>query len=114
MIIFDRYGRPLENLRIIVTTKCNYNCIFCHSEGYYHCIREDTCDLYPKDIKLIALVAKRFGINQVKITGGEPLIRDDICEVVSIFEDLDYKDISMATNGFLLLDYADKLAESGL
>ncbi len=114
MRIYDRFGRRIRNLRIIVTTRCNYRCIFCHSEGYYHCLRNKNEELDPHIIRLIGIVARRFGVDQVKITGGEPLLRRDIADIIAIFESLGYKDISIVTNGSLLREYASELKEAGL
>ena len=104
MKIFDKYGRQIKNLRVIVTTRCNYRCIFCHSEGYYHCVRNKNEEMSIETLKLVGIIAKRFGIDQVKITGGEPLLRRDITEIISVFRSLGYRDISIVTNGSLLKD----------
>jgi len=114
MKIYDRYGREINNLRIIVTTQCNYNCIFCHSEGYYHCSGRNSSFLNPREVELIGSVAIRLGIDKVKITGGEPLLHTDICDVVRALKDLGFSDISMVTNGYYLASFAEKLKDSGL
>ena len=114
MIIFDRYGRRISNLRIVITTECNYRCIFCHAEGYYHCAPNGEGGLSPREVELIARVARMFGISHVKITGGEPLLRKDICQIIAVFRDLGFADISLVTNGSLLGSMADRLKMSGL
>jgi len=114
MKIYDRFGRPIENLRIIITTECNYRCIFCHSEGYYHCLRESSLRLSAEDIKYIGIAARRFEIDAVKITGGEPLLHPQILDIISTMKSLGFRDISLVTNGSLLSEYASKLKEHGL
>jgi len=114
MKIYDRFGRPIENLRIVITTECNYHCIFCHSEGYYHCLREPSLRLSAEDIRYIGIVARRFEIDAVKITGGEPLLHPQILDIISTLRSLGFRDISLVTNGSLLSEYASKLKECGL
>ncbi|MEX0569217.1 MAG: GTP 3',8-cyclase MoaA [Candidatus Njordarchaeota archaeon] len=114
MIIYDRFGRPIKNLRVILTSKCNYNCIFCHSEGYYHCGKNAGNELGVEDVRKIARVARDVGVRQVKITGGEPLIVEEIYDIVRVFREMEYKDISLVTNGSLLSERAYLLKEVGL
>ncbi len=104
----DRFGRPVRGLRISVTNRCNLNCFFCHSEGYLR--RKD--ELGPDEIRELTSVAKEeLGIKEVKITGGEPLLRRDICEIIEGMSDLE---VSMTTNGTLLAPLAPRLANAGL
>ncbi len=118
--IYDRFGRPIKNLRIAVTERCNLACIYCHREGsylyaLYRCYRSDRSEELPLDaIEKIGVVAREFGIEAVKITGGEPLLREDILDVVRVFKELGFRDISMVTNGLLLEDKAYALREAGL
>ncbi|MEM1625700.1 MAG: GTP 3',8-cyclase MoaA [Sulfolobaceae archaeon] len=107
----DRYGRPIEDLRITVTHVCNFSCFFCHMEG------EDIGEksLTPREIAEVAKIAKEFGIKSVKLTGGEPTVRRDILEIVYLLKNYSkINEISMTTNGFLLAKLAYKLKEAGL
>ncbi|MCH4814544.1 MAG: GTP 3',8-cyclase MoaA [Saccharolobus sp.] len=108
--MIDRFGRPLEDLRITLTHACNFECFFCHMEGE----EGDNYILSKEDILLVAKVAKNFGINSVKLTGGEPTLRRDLVEIVRGLKQLGYRDVSMTTNGFLLKDLAYKLKLAGL
>lgn len=74
----------------------------------------DNYILSKEDILLVAKVAKNFGINSVKLTGGEPTLRRDLVEIVRGLKQLGYRDVSMTTNGFLLKDLAYKLKLAGL
>ena len=108
--MIDRFGRPLEDLRITLTHTCNFQCFFCHMEG-----EEGLGSGITKDeILLVAKIARKFGINSVKLTGGEPTLRRDLAEIIQGLKLLGYKDVSMTTNGFLLKSLASKLKESGL
>ncbi|AOL16027.1 molybdenum cofactor biosynthesis protein MoaA [Sulfolobus sp. A20] len=108
--MIDRFGRPLDDLRITLTHACNFQCFFCHMEGE----DEISNGLRLEDILLVAKVARDFGIRSVKLTGGEPTLRRDLIEIIKGLKELGYQDVSMTTNGFLLRDLAPKLKEAGL
>lgn len=125
MKVIDAYGRPIENLRIIVTTKCNYNCVYCHAEGYYDFSYfgmemngqlqiPKKYELFSEEVELIGKAARMFGVDKVKITGGEPLIKPDIADIVMVLKELGFRDVSMVTNGYFLADKALELKEAGL
>ena len=108
MDLHDSFGRPVSNLRIAVNSGCNLNCIYCHHEG----------EIDPKkamsleDIAAIMEIAKGIGIKSVKLTGGEPLLRKDIVDIVkSVPPGIE---VSMTTNGTLLAPMAKDLKDSGL
>ena len=112
LMLKDRFGRIIKNIRISVTQRCNFRCFYCHREGeeyisYY--------EMLPEEMERIVKVAASLGINEVKLTGGEPLLRDDIIEIVSRISRIPgINDVSMTTNGFFLEDYADDLKRAGL
>ena len=112
--MFDRFGRKIEYLRISVTQKCNLNCIYCKPDGSsekYECKNMIT----PEEFGRIAYAMAAVGIKRVRITGGEPLLRPDICEIIkAVSETEGIEDISMTTNGILLGEMAYKLKEAGL
>jgi len=112
LTLIDDFGRPVENLRISVTQKCNFNCIYCHREGYpFNCKTE----MKPEEIERIVKIAASLGVYGVKLTGGEPLLRDDIVDITRRISSVPgIKDVSMTTNGFLLAHYADQLKKAGL
>ena len=108
--MIDAYGRKLKVLRLIVTLRCNYNCIFCHREG-----EEGNHDVLTRsDIALVGRVAALLGIRYFKITGGEPLIRSDIVEIVRSLKQQTNGEVSMVTNGYFLSKYANRLIDAGL
>ena len=107
----DRYGRRVDSLRISVTYKCNYKCIFCHSEGLLTPISK--VDVFTaEDYGFIARVLSRYGVKYYKLTGGEPLLRSDIGDIVAAIKPY-AEEVSLVTNGSLLLEKAKILAEAG-
>ena len=117
--ITDAYGRPLENLRLAVTAECNYSCIFCHIEGepLSGPVKPGLLSplLEPEDYYVISRAAYYLGVESFKVTGGEPLIRNDIVNVISeLRRGNPSAEISMTTNGYLLGKYLRDLVEAGL
>lgn len=105
----DPYGRPLNSIRISVTRKCNLRCRYCHNEGQPRVSEEMT----PEEIEKILIVAGGLGVEKVKFTGGEPLVRKDIADVIRRASD-QMEEVSLTTNGTLLAPAAAELAEAGL
>ncbi|MBU1198791.1 MAG: GTP 3',8-cyclase MoaA [Nanoarchaeota archaeon] len=109
--MIDKHGRKIDHLRISVTQRCNLKCEYCHHEGELNPGKE----VSEHEIKRIVKTLARFGIKKVKITGGEPLIRKDILQIVRNISSIkDIEEISMTTNGFLLEKLAAKLKIAGL
>ncbi|HOT95024.1 MAG TPA: GTP 3',8-cyclase MoaA [Methanoregulaceae archaeon] len=107
-MLTDPFGRTVSNIRISLTQACNLNCIYCHAEGEQHPEEE----LPREQIAEILRVARTFGIRSVKFTGGEPLLRRDLEEIVSSVPP--GMESSMTTNATLLADRADALKQAGL
>ncbi len=101
----DLQNRPIKSLRISITPKCNLNCFYCHKEG--HNIIENKL-MTPKEIGQIVKYSTKYGVNKLKISGGEPLLRNDLPEIIKYSKHKQIKDISLTTNG------RDKLKEVGL
>jgi cyclic pyranopterin phosphate synthase len=114
MVLSDNCGRPLLNLRIAITQRCNFRCDYCHKEGE-QCSRGECEDMTVNEIVRIAKIAVSLGISRIKLTGGEPLMRQDLCDIVKgIAAILGLKDLSMTTNGSLLAEEAKRLHACGL
>jgi len=109
LILKDRYGRPLIELRISVTQRCNYSCIFCHREG----IGENRKEIDINSWKRIFEASKKLGIRKIKITGGEPLLYPHILEFIRLAKTY-FDEVSLTTNGYLLEELAQDLKESGI
>ena len=111
----DKFGRAITDLRISVTDRCNYKCVYCRTgnEGALY------GDLPFADYLRMARVLVELGIQKVRITGGEPLLRKGVIDFVRQLaklrttdgEDLD---IALTTNGHLLADMAQPLKDAGL
>ena len=108
--IEDKYNRPIISLRISITNRCNINCLYCHHDGMNPSDNEITSDEIFKVLK----IAKSLGVEKIRFSGGEPLIRKDIVEIIKKTASLDFKDISITTNGTLLDEYAEDLFKAGL
>jgi len=112
----DLYGREIKGLRISITNKCNLNCIFCHREGIKNEKNGNIKNneyITPEEIEKIVKIGKSFGISHVKITGGEPLLRNDIIEIIEKLKNLNIA-ISLTTNGHQLYKYAKDLKRAGV
>ncbi|WP_297470428.1 GTP 3',8-cyclase MoaA [Thermococcus sp.] len=110
MTLYDRFGRPVTNLRISLTQECNFRCFFCHREGQRFLAKNE---MTPEEIERLVRIASRLGIRKVKLTGGEPTVRDDIIEIVRRIKPY-VVDLSMTTNGSKLKELAKPLAKAGL
>jgi len=111
MELQDDYGRKVNGLRISVTQACNLNCIYCHGEGQ----EKNNGSMSLEQIQEIVDVTSKLGVRKIKITGGEPLMRKDIVELVGGISEIGgIEDISMTTNGILLDKFASELKKAGL
>jgi len=106
----DNYERPIISLRISITNRCNVNCIYCHHDGMLNSSSEMT----PDEIFQICRIAKKIGVDKIRISGGEPLVRRDIVEIIEKINSIGFKDISITSNGILLEKYAKALKDAGL
>lgn len=108
----DRYNREIDYLRISVTDRCNLRCLYCMPEDI---------DMVPmkeiltfEEIALIASEASKIGISKIKITGGEPLVRKNICHLVRILKNISgIEQVTLTTNGLLLAKYLEELINAG-
>lgn len=117
-MIHDTHKRPLRDLRISVTDRCNFRCPYCmpaaiFGESYRFLPRHDL--LTFEEITRVARLAVGLGVQKLRITGGEPLIRTDIDVLVAQLARLDgVEDIAMTTNGVFLPQKVDALKNAGL
>ena len=110
----DTFNRPINYLRISVTDRCNLRCIYCMpAEGINLLTHSDI--LTYEEIATIVRLAAELGINKLRLTGGEPLVRARLPELVAMLAKIDtIDDISLTTNGALLRNYAGELKGAGL
>jgi cyclic pyranopterin phosphate synthase len=115
--LLDRLGRPLETLRISVTDRCNFRCVYCMPKevfGRDHVFLERRELLTFEEIARLARVLHGIGTRKVRITGGEPLVRRDLERLVAMLAAIDGLDLTLTTNGSLLPHKAQLLADAGL
>jgi cyclic pyranopterin phosphate synthase len=113
-LITDTFGRPLRNLRLSVTDRCNLRCQYCMPEEEYVWLpREDL--LTFEEIRELVDMFSELGVDKVRLTGGEPLLRKDLPTLVSMLADNPrLHDLAMTTNGILLTEHAQALYDAGL
>ncbi len=112
--LIDRFGRVHTDLRISVTDRCNIRCVYCMPEEGVAFRRHGEI-LRFEEIRRFVEVAARLGIRQVRLTGGEPLVRRDVCRLVEMLAAVrGVDDLAMTTNGILLPQYAEALKGAGL
>ena len=110
----DTFGRPLRNLRVSVTDRCNLRCAYCMPEKEYVWLpREDM--LQFEEIETLVDVFLDEGVDKVRLTGGEPLLRRDLPVLVKrLASRARIRDLALTTNGVLLADHAHQLHDAGL
>lgn len=110
----DRFGRTITYLRISVTDRCNLRCRYCMpAEGVPLLRHEDILSL--EEIAAVARTAASLGVDKLRLTGGEPLVRRNLVHLVRLLAAVPgIRDFGMTTNGILLADHAAALAEAGL
>ena len=114
----DRFRRPLRDLRVSVTDRCNFRCPYCMpAEIYgerYEFLNKAELLTFEETARLVAVMV-RLGVAKVRLTGGEPLVRAEVEKLVAMISSLDgVDDLTMTTNGYLLPRKARTLKESGL
>lgn len=116
---YDYFNRPLRDLRISVTDKCNFRCTYCMPAEIfgpnYPFLKRDELLTYEEIVRLTNIFVQSLGVQKIRITGGEPLMRKDLTELISKINQIDgVKDIAMTTNGSLLPLHAKLLKDAGL
>ena len=112
--MIDQFGRRVEYLRVSVTDKCNLRCVYCMPlEGLEWLKRQDL--LSYEEIEQIVRLMAGMGLRRVRITGGEPLIRRDLPDLVQLLSAIpEIEDLSLSTNAVLLAAQADALRSAGI
>src|SRR5512145_3515920 len=114
MVIADVHGRPLRNLRLSVTDRCNLRCQYCMPEADYLWLpREDI--LHFEEIERLVDHFLALGVDKVRLTGGEPLLRRDLATLIErLARKPAIRDLAMTTNAVLLKPNVDALKAAGL
>ncbi len=117
--LVDKLGRPLKDLRVSVTDRCNFRCVYCMPKSVF----DKDYKFLPKkellsfeEIQTVVKASAALGVNKIRLTGGEPLLRRDLEQLISLIRDIDgIDDISMTTNASLLTKArAQSLRDAGL
>ncbi len=112
--LVDSYGRRIKNMRISITDKCNFRCTYCMPAEGLPWLKKAEILSYEEMVR-IARVAVAIGIEGIRLTGGEPLVRRDVPELVRQLRGIEgLRGLSLTTNGILLKQQAAALAEAGL
>src|SRR5205807_7715789 len=99
--LVDSFGRTIGDLRISVTDRCNFRCVYCMPEEGMQWLNRDSI-LSFDEIERLARIAVGLGVDEIRLTGGEPTLRPDLPELVARVARLPVRSLSLTTNGFLL------------
>lgn len=115
--IIDKFERPLRDLRVSVTDRCNFRCRYCmprevFGEGYEFLPRRAI--LRFEEIQRVVRIVAGLGVRKVRITGGEPLLRRDLSQLITMLTQIKGVELALTTNGALLPEQAQALADAGL
>ena len=114
MALIDKFQRKIDYLRISITDKCNLRCQYCMPEDGVNLLKHEDIISFEEIAKVVETSAK-YGIDKIRITGGEPLVRRGITDLIRMIASVDgIKDLAMTTNGFLLEKYIEQLHDAGL
>jgi GTP 3',8-cyclase len=113
----DRLNRPLRDLRISITDRCNFRCVYCMPKekfGSDYQFLERSALLSFEEIARLARIFTQHGIEKIRLTGGEPLVRRNLEQLVGLLADIPGLDLTLTTNGSLLTKKAEALRKAGL
>jgi GTP 3',8-cyclase len=113
MTLHDKFGRQITDLRISVTDRCNFRCVYCRSADPENYRDHDEILSWP-ELDRLANVFLSLGIRKIRITGGEPLVRVGVEDYIARLHAFGVEDLSMTTNGHLLAERCDRLIAAGL
>ena len=113
----DRLNRPLRDLRISITDRCNFRCVYCMPKekfgGDYQFL-ERSALLSFEEIARLARIFTQHGIEKIRLTGGEPLVRRNLEQLIGLLAEIPGLDLTLTTNGSLLTKKAEALRKAGL
>ena len=114
MHVLDTYGRPLANLRISVTDRCNLRCVYCMPEEEYRWLPRADLLSFEEIGRLVGAFCS-LGVERLRLTGGEPLLRRDLHRLVALLAcEEELRDVALTTNGLRLAEQAQELHDAGL
>ncbi|MGD1211604.1 MAG: GTP 3',8-cyclase MoaA [Candidatus Acidiferrales bacterium] len=113
MALTDKFGRPITDLRVSVTDRCNFRCVYCRSanpENHMPSADLLSWDEYERLVRILV----PMGIRKVRVTGGEPLVRPGVEDFIARLKAVGVLDVSMTTNGYMLAERCDRLVAAGM
>ena len=114
-VLVDSFGRRIEDMRVSITDRCNFRCVYCMPEEGLQWLKRDTL-LSFEEITRLSQIAVQLGIKELRLTGGEPTLRPGLPNLIRMLKESmpELEGLSLTTNGFLLKGLARDLAEAGL
>jgi GTP 3',8-cyclase len=113
MPLFDKFDRQITDLRVSVTDRCNFRCVYCRSaDPENHMAHHELLEW--NEFERLARILVGMGIRKVRVTGGEPLVRPGVENFIARLKAIGVHDLSMTTNGYLLAERVDALVAAGL
>jgi GTP 3',8-cyclase len=113
MALTDKFGRQITDLRVSVTDRCNFRCVYCRSADPENHMAEHALLEWDEFERLVRILVG-MGIRKVRVTGGEPLVRPGVEDFVARLKAIGVQDLSITTNGHLLAERCDQLVAAGL
>lgn len=112
-MVLDRLSRPLGTLRLSVTDRCNLRCAYCMPEAHYRWLEKPHLLTFEEQARVVRLLGE-LGVTRVRITGGEPLLRQELPKLVAMLRSTGVQDVALTSNGLLLARWAAELQAAGL
>jgi len=113
MPLFDKFGRQITDLRVSITDRCNFRCVYCRSADPENHMAHHELLEWNEFERLVGILVG-MGIRKVRVTGGEPLVRPGVEDFIARLKAIGVRDLSMTTNGYLLAERLDTLLAAGL
>jgi cyclic pyranopterin phosphate synthase len=113
VLLVDKFGRQITDLRVSVTDRCNFRCVYCRS-AYPENHMPSRDMLAWEEYERLVRILVGMGIRKVRVTGGEPLVRPGVEDFIAHLKALGVQDVSMTTNAYLLAEHCDRLVAAGM
>jgi GTP 3',8-cyclase len=113
MPLTDKFGRPIVDLRVSVTDRCNFRCVYCRSANPENNMPSASLLTWDEYERLVRILVP-MGIRKVRVTGGEPLVRPGVEDFIARLKAAGVQDVSMTTNGYMLAGRCDRLVAAGM
>jgi GTP 3',8-cyclase len=113
MQLTDKFGRNITDLRVSITDRCNFRCVYCRSANPENHVAANELLEWHEYERLVRILLG-MGIRKVRVTGGEPLVRPGVEDFIARLKAAGVKDLSMTTNGYVLAQCLDRLIDAGL